>query len=208
MEKITFANVLAFTAFVLPGFISMRVFSLLHPVAEVQLKDQLFEAVAFSIANVAVTFWLLLKLLEPSFVDQHTFYAWLIVVFSFFVVPIALPIVAFLLLRWLALKNWILQRHKTAWDDFFTRKQPCWVVIHLKDGRRIGGWFGRKSYASIYPQSGHLYLEALWELSDDAKFVREISRTKGIVLRPDDYHFLEFLEDEPANAQQQQQPET
>jgi hypothetical protein len=34
------------------------------------------------------------------------------------------------------------------WDFVFSKKQPYWIIVHLSDGRRIGGRFGENSFAS------------------------------------------------------------
>jgi hypothetical protein len=89
--------------------------------------------------------------------------------------------------------NIVLYGYCNAWDDFFLRREPCWIIVHLKDGRRLGGWYGENSYAGLYPNSGHLSLEQLWRLDEDYKFVERVPQSRGIILRPDDYHFVELF---------------
>jgi hypothetical protein len=67
-------------------------------------------------------------------------------------------------------------------------------VVHFKDGRKLGGKFGRNSYASAYPNPGHLYIEQLWRLDEDGRFLQELPRSMGVVLRPEDYHIVELYE--------------
>ena len=43
------------------------------------------------------------------------------------------------------------------------------------------------------PCSGHLYLEQLWTLDAAGRFVAPVPDSRGLVLRPDDYHFLELF---------------
>ena len=67
------------------------------------------------------------------------------------------------------------------------------MIVHLPDGRRIGGYFGSKSYATLFPQSGHIYIEELWSLNEETgAFETAVPDSNGIVLRPGDYHFVEI----------------
>ena len=47
----------------------------------------------------------------------------------------------------------------TAWDYYFDKRNPSWVLVHLKDGTLIGGLFGDDSYATSFPTDGDIYLE-------------------------------------------------
>jgi hypothetical protein len=44
-------------AFVVPGFLSIRVYGLLLPGDEPSLKDNVLEALAFGILNFVIMFW-------------------------------------------------------------------------------------------------------------------------------------------------------
>lgn len=87
----------------------------------------------------------------------------------------------------------ILRRARNGWDAAFLRREPLFVIVHLQDGRRIGGYYGDRSFAGVHPASGHVYLETLWTLDEAGRFVEPIPDSRGIVLRPDDYHFIELL---------------
>lgn len=193
METVTLQQIAIFAAFILPGFISMRVYALLHPISQISLKDQLFEAIAYSIVNLALNSWALFVLLDAQWVLGNIFWATIVVVWSLFLAPILWPIAAHRLIRWTSRRGWILSQFKTTWDDYFLRREPSWLILHLKDGRRVGGWFGERSAASLHPFSGHLYVEELWELNEDAKFLQKIPNSRGAIFRPEDYQFVEFI---------------
>ncbi len=193
MEHFTTSNLVIFAALVVPGFLSMKVFSLFHPRDRVRLKDDLLEAVAFGIVNFALLSWPIARLAEPGFSTTNPFQAYFLIVVVFFVAPVLWPVVLNVFLNWLSARRIILERSQTAWDNFFLRREVCWVLVHLGDGRRIGGWFGENSYASLYPDSGHLYLEQLWRLDDQGAFLEAVEGSQGIVLRPDDYHMIEMF---------------
>jgi Family of unknown function (DUF6338) len=193
MEALSPANLLLFLAFVMPGFLSMRVYGLLHPIEKISLKENVLEAIAFSIANFAIMSWAIFRLIDADGFAASSFNWYVLILLVFFVAPITWPVLLHVSLRALAKHGMILQRYATAWDDVFLRREPYWVVVHLKDGRRLGGRYGGKSYATLYPNPGHLYLEELWRLDDHAAFLERIPGSKGLILRPDDYHLIELF---------------
>jgi len=67
--------------------------------------------------------------------------------------------------------------------------------VHLNDGRLVGGYFGLKSYATVEPESGHLYLEELWRLDASGRFVAAIPGSRGAIFRPTDYVWVEMFYD-------------
>lgn len=173
---------------VLPGFISMKVYGLFSPQDNLPLKDSLLEAIAFSILNGAAMWWAIDLLLK----EEQTLIRFALIVLVFLVAPVIWPILLDRIVNFLEKQRWILTRRMNAWDDFFMRREESWVIVHLKDGRRIGGYFGSNSYASLFPNSGHLYIEETWniDLATNA-FVAPVPDSAGLILRPEDYHFVE-----------------
>ena len=94
-------------------------------------------------------------------------------------------------------RHWLLGPHRFAWDNFFSRNEACWVVVHLKNGQLVGGYFGPGSYATVEPESGHLYLEELWRLDERGKFVGPVVDSRGALFRPLDYDWIEMFDDGP-----------
>jgi hypothetical protein len=180
---------LAFIAlFALPGFISLQVWSLIVPTSERALKDVVPEAIAFGVLNAVVGAPLVLAIAPES-----AWYLYALLVFTLIMLPAFWPFVMKWGLRWLSASDVILKQARNGWDEAFLRREPLFIIVHLKDGRRIGGYYGYQSFAGVYPASGHLYLEVLWSLDEAGKFVAPVPDSRGIVLRPDDYHFVELL---------------
>jgi hypothetical protein len=86
------------------------------------------------------------------------------------------------------------KRHSTP---NFSTNEPCWVIVHLADGGRIGGYFGGESFASAHPHSGDFYLEELWEIDPEGHFAQPIANSKGAIFHRNDYVWLEFFWDDP-----------
>ncbi len=66
------------------------------------------------------------------------------------------------------------------WDYFFSKREPCWVIVHLKD-QKVGGYYGKGSFASSDPAEPQLCLEEVWGLDDQCRFTHRIKRSKGMI---------------------------
>lgn len=88
-------------------------------------------------------------------------------------------------------------RPPRAWDRFFSARPVGLVRLTLKDGTRIGGWFGTDSYAAGYPEDPQdLLLEETYRLWPDGSFEVEGGRpvTLGwrMLIRWEEVQYLEF----------------
>jgi hypothetical protein len=63
----------------------------------------------------------------------------------------------------------------------------------LNDGARVGGYYGPRSFAGLHPNSGQLFLEQLWYLDEHGKFTSSVPDSRDLILRPDDYKYVELL---------------
>ncbi|SRR6266699_4945091 len=90
-----------------------------------------------------------------------------------------------------------LARHDTIptpWDYFFSKQtMACYVLIHFKSGGRIGGYYGVKSYASEHPEPQQIYLEALWKITEEGRFVEKVPDTLGAIIRFDECSMIELI---------------
>jgi len=112
----------------------------------------------------------------------------------FFINPVLWPILLVYYLKSAAKWHWVDFPSPTAWDTYFSAvKNGCWIVIKLKGGEWVGGRFGKNSAASSYPEPGHIYIEELWDLDNNQKFVTKRPGPEGIILRPSDYDFVRVL---------------
>jgi len=188
MPEIKIEYLLIFAGFVLPGAISIFLYRMKVPQRDIQPKDQVLEAVCFSLLNFVLLIWLIQFLARPGFIINEPFFAWLIVVFSFVLMPSVWPFLLAWLLRVVERKDWVGVRSRTAWDDFFGNlRRGCWVKASLSDGSVVGGKFDLKSFASANPDPGHLYIEELWVIDNEGRFVVPVDGRPGIILRPSDY---------------------
>lgn len=182
-------TLLVFVILVLPGFISMRVYSLIRPGDQTTLKDSIFEALAYGVMNFGMMFWLF----QFAVQSDEVIIQGIFVAISLVVAPILWPFLLDRALEFAARRGLLHYRYKTAWDDFFSRRNSCWLIVHLSDGRRVGGVFANKSYATLYPTPGHLFIEELWEIDQETgEFQGTSPISQGLILKPEDYRFVEI----------------
>ena len=80
-----------------------------------------------------------------------------------------------------------------SWDYHFGKEEPYWILLTLKDGKKIGGFFGTHSFASSFPAEEDLYIEELWVIDEEGKFVQPIENSGGCLIRRNDINFIEFF---------------
>jgi hypothetical protein len=84
----------------------------------------------------------------------------------------------------------------TAWDIVFRARSSGFVRARLKSGVWVGGWYGKRSCASAYPNAADLYLESAYQMNSDGSFGPRVQGTSGLYLRIDDVEVIEFVEPE------------
>ena len=192
----TSAQVIYFLAFVVPGFISMQVYAQIRARQKTTLKDSILEAITFGAINFAILFFAIEWIVNPPNFTLHPIYVWIAAIVVFLILPLFWPWALVGVQNLLAKRNLFLATSPTAWDHYFLDRKPCWVLVHISETRRVGGRFGKNSYASAYPEPGHIYIEELWRLDENGGFLEKTPQSRGIVLRPTDYQMVEFFDDE------------
>ena len=95
--------------------------------------------------------------------------------------------------EWGPVKRHLVSPWSTPWDYFFSKRQGRWVIVHPKDGRRIGGAYGGKSYVSSSPAEEQIYLEEVWTLGENGEFLGPVESTAGIIIFHDQILAVEFF---------------
>jgi Family of unknown function (DUF6338) len=192
MNLLTSSNIILFVIVFLPGFLSVKIHRLLIADEKYDFTKNLFEIIGYSLINFVLFSWLIaLNEYNNWGKDFPTAYY-----ISAFIILIAGPLIWPLLLNKLLeskrIKPHVISSSKSAWDFIFTKRIAAWVIVHLKDGRKIGGKFSTKSFAAPYPCKETIYIEELWSL-DESKFVSVVPRTNGILIISDDILAIEFF---------------
>lgn len=187
-------KLLLFLAFVVPGFIALKTYALLEPGRPQDTSQQLIDAVAYSSMNYAVWIWPILevegrRVQDFSITVYAVFYA--IVVF---ISPIVLCVSWHFLRRQPALQRFLPHPTERAWDFIFRQGKPYWMLITLNDGKKVGGKFDSRSFASSAPAPEQIYLEQSWVVNDDDGFERPKNSSAGLLLSASKITMIELIE--------------
>jgi len=192
-EILHLSNLYLLLVFFLPGFISLKVYDLLVPNEKRNFSHDFLEAVSYSILNLG----LLVFLLAPAIHFKWYENIWIFCILAFLTL-LVFPSIWPILFHWLSSKKifsrWFVSPIKRPWDWVFARLEPTWVIIHLHDGRKIGGIWDKKSYASSFPIKEQIYLEKVWRLDENGGFESPIEGSKGIIILGQDISSIEFFE--------------
>lgn len=179
--------------FILPGFISLVVYDYLIPSLKRDFSKSIIEIVCFSTLNFIVfSFLIYLNIKYDSFNNYwYLFYPSLLIVFI--IMPTLWPIIFIKFSNTNFFKKHFIHPIAKPWDYFFGKKEAAWVIVHLKNGKMVGGKYSTDSFASSYPDKEQIYLEEVWRLDLNGAFISKIERTKGIIIIGDDISSIEFF---------------
>lgn len=170
MPVLTFDSLPWILTFVVPGFVAMKVYSLLNPVKRLDWSAAAVEVVSYGSIHLAI-WWPVIA--EPVRDGANLFDSpWFaaagagILIFS----PALLAVLASWLRRTEMVRRWLTHPLPSAWDYCFEKQRSCWILFTLKNGTRFGGYFGRNSFASSYPEPPDIFVEDLWRVASKADF--------------------------------------
>ena len=187
-------KLLLFLIFFIPGFISIKIYSLLVAGEKRDFSKDLLEVVGYSSLNFAALSWLIVIINSDNFYNQHKFWYLFCIVIIIFIMPLLWPFIFLKISNWKPIAKYIVHPIQKPWDYIFGKKNSFWIIVHLKDGRKIGGRFDTDSFASSYPAEEQIYLEEVWKLDKEGAFVEPIKRSRGIVIFNKEIIAVEFFE--------------
>jgi hypothetical protein len=183
-----------FLALVFPGFVSLKVYSLVIPSARRQGGEVAFDLLAYGTINAGINLPMLTTVRSayaaPDWLEAAAFGTALLVV------P-ALTGFVFAQLRksgFLAGLG-ILHPIPRAWDFYFRQGRRALVIITFKDGNMIGGYFGSDSFASSFPHEDDLYIERVCRVDPETGgIVRFVPNSSGMLIHRSDCKTIEFID--------------
>lgn len=179
--------------FFVPGFISLKVYQLFLAQEKIDFSKSLFEAVGISLINFTLFFWIIYYINRPGYFDSHPFLYYLITLTIIFITPILLTWLLVVILKSKKYQKYFVSPEKVPWDWHFSKRKAYWVIITLKDGRRIGGKFGVNSRASASPKTKEIFIEDIWKLDKNYKFIESVKRNRGVLITGDIILAIEFF---------------
>lgn len=193
MDIWDFGKLFVFVLFVVPGFISIKVYEVLHPSVKNESSKLVIDAITYSCINYGIWF------LPAYFAEKYnlyihsSFFYYLFYFVLFLISPLLLPIALYKLRLSKLLQNRLPHPTGQAWDYFFRDAPECWVIVTLKDGQKIGGFYAANSFASSSPEPFQLYLCEHWTINNDGGLERIREDTLGILILTTDILTVEFF---------------
>ena len=181
-----------FLAFFIPGFISIKIYDLLVPSERRDFSKCLIEAIGYSSLNYAAFFWLIILIYSNNIYFYNKILYFILLLIIIFIMPVTWPILFLKLSKWEPIARNIIHPVLKPWDYLFCKREAFWVIIHLKDGRKVGGTYGKNSFTSSYPSEEQIYLEKVWKLNENGIFLEPIEGSKGIIVSSSEILAIEF----------------
>lgn len=194
MELLDKGKLTLFVLFIMPGFISLKIYSLVHPTADKDFTKLIIDAISYSCINYAFLFIPIyyVESIGLYFIAPIKYYLFYVAVLI--VVPVLLPLLLIKLRRGKCVLRFLPHPTGRPWDYFFAKGKPCWIIVTLKNGKKYGGLYNSESFASGSPEVEQLYLEKHWCLDENGNFDHELKDTLGIIILTNEIESVEFIE--------------
>ena len=200
-------KVFIFALCIFPGLVSLHVYRLIMPARSLKWESAILEGLFYSLVNFALCTPIWLLIFRGGFPPGNLLWFWLGVVSIFLVGPTIWPVLYLKALRSAFLRRHLQSPYSTAWDFFFGQRRSCFLLVHLTDGSMIGGFFGTESFASAFPKDGDIYINAVYQLDADGHFGQPVPNTRGVLLRKEDYAYIEVFDVPPETEPNNERPE-
>ncbi|MCB4792749.1 MAG: DUF6338 family protein [Elusimicrobia bacterium] len=188
-------NMMLFVLLVFPGLISMHIYRLFMPAKDIDWKNSVVEALFYSSINFGLCLPILIPINRGTFINLYPVWYSILFISTIIIFPILWPFLWVQIMKNKIFAKYLQLPYPTAWDYFFQKRIPVFVLIHRKNGKKIGGYFGTDSYATSYPKEGDIYIEKVVKVDETGKFKGIITSSKGLLVKNNDYELIEFFED-------------
>lgn len=91
----------------------------------------------------------------------------------------------------------------SAWEYIFRKPKGMYLRVHLRDGSVIGGLYSVSSFTANPPGVSDLFIEQVWILDEAGNFIQPIPTNRGAWIAHDIISYIEFLEGETEDANEQ-----
>ncbi|MFH1942657.1 MAG: DUF6338 family protein [bacterium] len=186
-------KLLLFLIFFIPGFLSVKIYDLLVPGERRDFSKSLVEVIGYSCINFAALSWLIILIHSNNFYTNYRVCYIIIVVLILFIFPILWPPIFLKILSLKFIAKYVINPIPKPWDYIFSKREAFWVIVNLQNGERIGGIYDKNSYTSSYPVEEQIYLEEVWTLDENGKFIEPIKRSNGILIMDGQISSIEFF---------------
>ena len=194
MENLlTYSKFIYFIILVFPGLVSIQVYHLLMPAKPVDWSNAFLEGLFYSIVNFAIFLPLIIFIHNNGFLFEHPILYSLFGFVILLVGPVLWPFILTRIFRSKAISSKLQIPYPTSWDYFFDKREPVFILVHLKNEKMVGGYFGADSYATSYPKEGDIYLQLVYKVNDDGTFSEPMPDSRGLIIAREEYSYIELF---------------
>ena len=198
MKFDTVNAVLLAIAFLVPGFLLSAVLAMYFPRRSRAASSLTLQYLLLSCLNHGFWSWLIVLMIHGRWITYHPARTAALVCMILFVSPIVMGVVLGRLgshevvQRALSAIGFMIYRFiPTAWDYRFMEETPAWLIVTLKDGSRIFGFYGDHSFAGDEAEERDLFIEAVFTPQDAGPW-QPVPDTAGILIRASEIATVEF----------------
>lgn len=196
LSNVNEQHLVLFSKFIVPGFISMKYWSLLTARDKLDTTKELLEITAYGLLN-----YFLISIISTKFNIEND----LVLFVLLLSIPIITTLILFKIRNLDRIKCMLLSPTATSWDYFFQKRESCFILIHLNNGNKIAGFYGQDSHSSHFPNKKDIYLEQVWELDDNNAIKEPVPYSKGVFIDESSIYFIEFLNCEDSQNSEESQ---
>jgi hypothetical protein len=120
-----------FLLFFVPGFISLKMYDLAVPGERRDFSKSLYDAIAYGALNLGVLFWLFDFVLSAQLTRFWWYTCWFAALVVF---PSIWPLLGLWIRKHKLVAGRLYNPNPRAWDSLFQRREPYWVIAHLRTG--------------------------------------------------------------------------
>ena len=186
-------SLVLFVLLIVPGLISMFAYRFLMPARDIEWKTALVEALFYGVLNFGICLPIIIPIHQAGFPASHLTWYVILMVAVLVLLPLLWSCLLCCLFRWKRLMKRLQLPFPTAWDFFFHKRESCFILIHLKNGKMIGGYFGGDSYATSFPRHGDIYLQQVCKVDELGRFEKLVEDTKGLLISRDTCDYVEMF---------------
>jgi len=190
--------VLVALAFLVPGFILSAVLAMTFRRRSNSAADLTLQYLTFSCINHGFWSWLIVLMVQGNWLEESP-KSFAVLAFAIvFVSPVIIGLLASRMGRKervqqiLSAFGFMVHRFiPTSWDFTFEKERPSWIIVRLKDGSSVYGFFGNQSFAGDDPDERDLFIEAVF-IPKDGGHWQPVADTGGILIKASEIATIEF----------------
>jgi hypothetical protein len=184
--------IITFILLFMPGFVSTRVFDAVVPGQARDYGKTIYETIGYSFLTYALWSPVLIPVYASS--TPPNWVTGVLALLVLFITPTALPLIYLWVLR-KKLASTLIDPCPSSWDWAFQQNPTAMILVHFRDGRKIGGTWSNTAFSSSYPVPRDVFLSEVWNVDQKTgRFLTRAQDSKGLIIWGSDIEMVEFFD--------------